>query len=253
MLNIIGIGLRGYSSLTIQERDVILNSDMIFLDSYTSVISSAVISEIEKRIGKKVESISREFIEGNNALYELAMKKDISVLVSGDGLLATTHNEIRYECLKKGIRVEVYENASILNVVTGLSGVSPYKVGAPVSIPRVSEKFFPLSVYKKIQKNLENKRHTTLLLDTADDTPMTVVEALDILESMENRMKSGIINDELKLIVAHSVGSNSESFVFGSLSSIRDRDIKEVPATIIILSDLDENETLYVNAFCQAI
>lgn len=252
MLGILGLGLRGYNSITVEERSFIEKSDRIILDSYTSVLFPDVIEGIENNAGKKVETVDRSILEGNSYILNLAEKLSVSLLVLGDPFMATTHNEIRYQCLKRGIEVRIFENASILNSVIGYSGLSPYRVGAPVSLPRVSDKFFPLSVYRKIGINLSENRHTILLLDTADGNPMTVKEALETLAHMEEKGKKGHIKPETEMIAVSALGRKNASLVYGQLKEVKDRNILTVPSTLIILAELDENEKMYVGEFCES-
>ncbi len=253
MLNIIGIGLRGFRSLTMEELGAIRSSDRLFLDGYTSVITPGLSEEIRKNIGREVETVGRRFLESDPDLYDLSSKINVSLLVSGDPFMATTHNEIRYQCLKRGISVLIFENASILNTSVGLAGLSPYKVSPPVSLPRVTEKFFPLSVYRKIAANMHEKKHTLLLLDTADGNPMTVSEALQILSEMERREKGGIILENSLICIASALGSDDPHIFFGTFSMAKRKLDFRVPSTIIILGDLDPNEEEYVNAFCEPL
>ncbi len=250
MLGILGLGLRGYNSITVEEKLFIENSDRVFIDSYTSVLFPEVAGTIEKNTGKMVEPVGRGQLESNDFLFGLASSSNVSLLVSGDPFMATTHNEIRYQCARRGIEARIFENASILNSSVGYTGISPYRVGAPVSLPRVSEKFFPLSVYRKIAKNIEERRHTILLLDTADGKPMNVPEAIDTLLMMEEKEKGGYLTQESEIIAVSALGTDNSSMVFGTLGRIRNMEISTVPSTIIILSELDENERTYVGTFC---
>ncbi len=251
MLSILGLGLRGSRSLTLEEADVISCADEVLLDTYTSVIAPGLVDDIESRLTVKVKLVDRKVLENSDLVFQKAMNSEVCLLVSGDPFMATTHNEIRYQCIKKGIPVRVFENASVINTVIGISGISPYKIGAPVSVPRITANFFPLSVYRKLLKNAQEKRHTVLLLDTADGNPMRVNEALQILEEMERRGSGGLITANSHICVASAVGTPAQLLVHGSLDEVRKRKIELVPSTVILLSDLDENETEYLDAFCE--
>lgn len=253
MLNILGLGLRGFRSLTTEEVGLIKEADRVYIDSYTSVLAPQAVKEIGERTGKNVEAVERNVLENSNFLFEKAENEDVCLLVSGDPFMATTHNEIRYQCSLRGIRCAIFENASILNTVIGFSGLSPYRVGPPVSVPRLTDSFFPVSVYRKIFRNLQEKRHTILLLDTSGIHPMTVNEALDVLEKMEKVENGGIILPGTHLIIAAEVGLPTGLFLHGTLSSVKKRNVGAAPATIIIPAELDENEDLYVSTFCESL
>ncbi len=142
MLYLMGMGLRGARSLTLEEVDILKRSDSIFLEIYTSVIGENIQHDIEKLTGKSVSPVNRNDMEYSDIVTRKAHDSIVSLLVSGDPLMATTHNVLRVKCMDLGIKVSVLENASILNTAVGYSGLSPYKVAPPVSIPRVSDKFF---------------------------------------------------------------------------------------------------------------
>lgn len=250
MLGILGLGLRGYQSLTVDEIVFLESADRIFLDTYTSVMYPEITEILEKKTGKKIESVNREILENNEFLFDTAVESKVALLVSGDPFTATTHNEIRYQCSLRNIDVKIFENASILNSAIGYSGISHYKTAPPVSVPRISDNFFPISVYRKIEKNIRERKHTILLLDTADGNPMKVNEALEILLRMEEKDGSGIILQNTRLIVISALGSENSSLLYGTIREVMARSVVTVPSTIILLSELDENEENYVKAFC---
>ena len=253
MLYLMGMGLRGARSLTLEEVDILKRSDSIFLEIYTSVIGENIQHDIEKLTGKSVSPVNRNDMEYSDIVTRKAHDSIVSLLVSGDPLMATTHNVLRVKCMDLGIKVSVLENASILNTAVGYSGLSPYKVAPPVSIPRVSDKFFPLSVYKKIAANLREKRHTVLLLDTGDGNPMTLREAMDVLFRMEEESSENIISESTLIICAIRVGFSNERYIMGSMGAIRELNIRDSPAIMILPSDMDENEREFTERFCDRI
>ncbi len=247
------MGLRGYRSLTLEEVEVIRSSDHIFLDSYTSVIPDGLIRELADRLRVDVKPVDRAFLETGDELYDLAENSNVTLLVSGDPFMATTHSEIRFQCIHRGIAVRTYENASILNTLAGKCGISPYRTGAPVSVPRVSDKFFPLSVYDKIEQNMRYGKHTPLLLDTGGGRPMTPEEAITILESMESIRGKKIICGSTRMIIGTGIGGVGETIIKGNLRDLKKRSLKVAPSTIVILSDLTENEERYTDLFCSPL
>ena len=177
MIYLLGLGLRGLDSVTLLEDRIISSCDRIYFESYTSVSPESTVHHLENHYGKRVIPVLREDIENGAAILEEAKSSDVCLLVTGDPLYATTHNQIRLDALKSGIRLEVIENSSVLAVVPGRVGLFPYRMGPPVSLPFVSERFMPRSVLDKIGKNLAAELHTLLLLDLVSGRTMYPWEA----------------------------------------------------------------------------
>ncbi|WP_297217952.1 SAM-dependent methyltransferase, partial [Thermoplasma sp.] len=127
MLNIIGIGLRGTGSITFDEFDALRTSDLVYIDQYTSIGQPGLVKKISSMLDREVIPLNREDLE-NGSILKPAMDKTVSLIVIGDPLMATTHNEIRFEALNRGIKVRLFENASIINTAVGKAGLMIYKV-----------------------------------------------------------------------------------------------------------------------------
>lgn len=252
MLNIVGIGLRGLKSITLEEAEIIEKCDIVYFERYTSIAPEETISSISTHFEKEVIPVERDFIENTDHILTESREKDVCLLVVGDGLTATTHNELRYDAIKRGIGVRIYENSSILTVVAGKLGLFPYKMGPPVSLPFVSEKFFPMSVYDKIEKNLANGFHTLLLLDLKDNETLGVQSALKILRMMEDKGKRGIITDSTSICIATKVSQPGEMLICDSFSEIEKKGTEGSPSSIVILSNLNDSEQRFVSRFSGA-
>ena len=181
MLYILGLGLRGVSSLSLQEKDILSRCEHIFFETYTSVSPSQTIDQLSSMLNREVKRAGREEVENPVALLSLASRNDVCLLVTGDPLSATTHNQLRVDAHLAGINVEVIENASILSVIPGKLGLFPYRMGPPVSLPFPEDNFLPRSVCQKIKFNQDSGFQTMVLLDLREGRTMYSFEAVDVL------------------------------------------------------------------------
>ena len=165
VLYLIGLGLCNEKDITVRGLEYIKQSDYIYMEYYTSIlgIDSA---KLEEYYGKKIILADREMIEigFDKEILEKAKTSKVSLLVVGDPFSATTHIDLYLRCIHEGVKVEVVNNASILNSI-GITGLSLYRFGETVSIPFFTEKWRPYSFYDKICRNYNNDLHTLILLD----------------------------------------------------------------------------------------
>ncbi len=251
MLNIIGLGLRGSKSITMEALDVIRSCDIIYFESYTSISPDSTLDELKKLFKKEIREADRELVESETRIIAESSKHKVALLVTGDPLTATTHNQLRFDALEKGVEVKVYENSSIVSVLPGFLGLMHYRFGPPVSIPFVSESFFPISIYDKIEKNISMEMHTLLLLDLRGGRTMPVQEALRILEELERKRKRGVLEADKDICVAIGVGHKNQKIVFGTIGSIKKSGLDGSPAVIIIPSSLNDTEEIFLNRFAE--
>ncbi len=253
MLNIIGLGLRGIKSLTLEQFDILKNSDIIYFEVYTSISPQNTVNHLNKIINKDIISADRNLIENSNEIIKNAHEKNISLIVTGDALSATTHNEIREEAIENNVDVRIYENASIITAFVSKTGLFNYKFGQIVSIPYIHENFFPLSVYDKIYVNYENKMHTLLLLDLKDNKTMDPYYGIRILRDMENKKNKNLINDDTKIIIGIKIATVDEQIIYTDIKTAVKNKISGSPASIILPSELNDKEMEFVNSFCKII
>lgn len=90
--------------------------------------------------------------------------KNVSILVVGDPLTATTHADFLLRCIQAGIKYKVIHNSNIMTSI-GITGLQLYRLGETVSIPFFTESWKPYSFVQKIFKNLKHNLHTLCLLD----------------------------------------------------------------------------------------
>ena len=242
VLYLIGLGLCNEKDITVRGLEYIKQSDYIYMEYYTSILGIDS-KKLEEYYGKKIILADREMIEigFDKEILEKAKSSKVSLLVVGDPFSATTHIDLYLRCIHEGVKVEVVNNASILNSI-GITGLSLYRFGETVSIPFFTEKWRPYSFYDKICRNYNNDLHTLILLDIKVkeiseenlakgkkiyEPPrfMTVNQALEeLLEASKNAENvagnKGLINEENLCYGVARIGSESQIVKAGKIKDI---------------------------------
>ena len=242
VLYLIGLGLCNEKDITVRGLEYIKQSDYIYMEYYTSILGIDS-TKLEEYYGKKIILADREMIEigFDKEILEKAKTSKVSLLVVGDPFSATTHIDLYLRCIHEGVKVEVVNNASILNSI-GITGLSLYRFGETVSIPFFTEKWRPYSFYDKICRNYNNDFHTLVLLDIKVkeiseenlakgkkiyEKPrfMTVNQALEELleasEKSENIIENkGLITEENLCYGVARIGSESQIVKAGKIKDI---------------------------------
>lgn len=162
VLHIIGLGLKNEQSVTKEGHDLIQTADVIYLETYTSILTNASKEDLEQYYGKEIIPANRELVESGEEILENAAEKNVALLVVGDPFSATTHIDIYNRAKEKGIEANIVNNVSILNAI-GIVGLELYKYGKITSVPFDNENVTtPYDVFKM---NKCNGLHTLFLLD----------------------------------------------------------------------------------------
>ena len=235
MLYLIGLGL-GEKDLSLKGIEALKNSEKVLAEFYTNT-NNYNLKELQDLIGKKIEILSREETESLEFLKE-AKSKNISLLISGDPLTATTHFEIIFQARKNKINCEIIHNSSIFTAVAE-SGLSLYKFGRTTTLPK-KEKFtqYPKSPYEIINSNLKNKLHSLILLDIG----LNAKEALEILRQLDSKK---IFRDK-KIFVLCSIGTENQKIYYDFLENLEKTKFPKLPHTIIVPGELDFKEKEYL-------
>ena len=242
VLYLIGLGLCNEKDITVKGLEYIKQSDYIYMEYYTSILGIDS-TKLEEYYGKKIILADREMIEigFDKEILEKAKSSKVSLLVVGDPFSATTHIDLYLRCIHEGVKVEVVNNASILNSI-GITGLSLYRFGKTVSIPFFTEKWRPYSFYDKICRNYKNDLHTLILLDIKVkeiseenlakgkkiyEKPrfMTVNQALEeLLEASEKSEivleDKGLINEDNLCYGVARIGSENQIIKAGKIKDI---------------------------------
>ncbi len=185
MITFVGLGLRDSRDITLKGLEAVKKADRVYAEFYTSRLSAGI-EELEKEFGRKIEVLERKDLEEESwKIVNEGAEKNVVILVPGDPMIATTHASIVIEAKKRGVKVGIIHNASIISAVAGITGLHIYRFGktATVSYPygdTVSRT--PLDV---IKQNLSINAHTLLLLDLNPE-PMTIPEAVTILKRVDD-------------------------------------------------------------------
>ncbi len=235
-LHLIGIGLNDEKDITVKGLDLVKKSDLILLENYTSLLQCSV-QDLEKFYGKKIELANRERIENDcEKIVQLAKTKNISILVIGDSLSATTHMELILECKKQKVDYKVIHNASVITAIA-ITGLQLYKFGKTASIP-----FHEADSYWKIyQENKKINAHTLFLLDLQNGKFMTGIEGLKKL------LEKGLDENTKSVIVERLGGENI--VYYDAAKNLMKTNPGNPPHALIIPGELHFKEEEALNSY----
>ena len=263
-LYIIGIGLGDKKDITVKGLEIVQDSDLVFLEHYTSVLSSSK-EELEEFYNKKIILADRNLVENKaDEILVPAKTKNVSFLVVGDPFGATTHSDLFLRAKEKRIEVKIIHNASIMNAVAE-TGLELYKFGATTSIV-FDDDWLPETPYDVIKDNLSRGLHTLCLLDIKVAEPskenlkkginkpepprfMTINQALSVLKKIELKRKEKIIHDDLLIVGVARLGSDDQKIVAGELLEIEKVDFGKPLHSLIIPGKLNEIEKEIIKKF----
>ena len=234
MLYLIGIGLNDEKDISVKGLEVVKKCDKVYLESYTSRLACSV-SKLEELYGKKIILADREIVEkkAEETILKDSLEGDCAFLVIGDVFGATTHLDLWTRATEKGIKCEIIHNASILNVI-GVIGLELYKYGKATSIPFENENV--VSPYIVFSNNHKIGLHTLFLLDLRPDEDrfMTIKEAIEFLERVEEKEQKGLISEEMIAIGCAHLGSKDQTIICASLKELKEKDFGVAPYCLII-------------------
>jgi diphthine methyl ester synthase len=226
-LYLIGIGLNNEKDITVHGLESVKKCEKVYLEGYTSLLQVSK-EKLEEFYGKKIILANREMTEqGDEEIVSEALSKDVAFLIIGDVFSATTHIQLFKLAKEKNVKVEVINNASVLNAV-GIVGLELYKYGKITSIPFIEDHPQLETPYNVFKDNSSLGLHTLFLLDLKPELKrfMTVNNALEILQKIEARKKENWISDETLVIGCARLGCNDFIIKSGKLSEIKKFDFK---------------------------
>ena len=91
----IGAGLGGANSLSEQAKNVITESDIVFVEQFTSPTGIEFLNAIEKFAPGRVHAVKRWTVEDGKKILDAAKEGTASLVSWGDSYAATTHIELR--------------------------------------------------------------------------------------------------------------------------------------------------------------
>lgn len=204
-LHIIGLGLKDEHSVTLEGKQKIDSCEVLYLETYTSVLTNATKEDLEAFYGKKIISANREVVEikAEDTILKDAETKEVGFLVIGDVFSATTHIDLLTRAKERGIQTSIVHNVSVLTAI-GAVGLELYKYGKVTSIPFNNENVTtPFDVYLK---NKEMGLHTLFLLDLhpEENKFMSAKEAIEYL------LKQGLEEEAVCISCSELGGENPQ-------------------------------------------
>lgn len=220
-LSLVGLGIADEKGISLSGLEELKSCEKIFAESYTNLLPEGTLQRLEKLVGKKIELLGREQVEGERALLESAASSKTALVVPGDPMIATTHVSLVISAKKKGISVRILHASSILSAAIGESGLQAYKFGKTVTLAYWRENYRPMAAYEVVAENLSRNLHTLLLLDIDEKLgPMKPSDAAALLLEMENKGGKSILLPGTKAILLQGAGRASPVSAFLSLHEL---------------------------------
>ncbi len=236
MLYIIGLGIGSEKDISVRGLDACKDSSEVYVELYTARWPGDI-DKLSEMVGKEISVLKRSDVEENiGKLVKRAKSKDVSVLVAGDPLSATTHLNILMEAREQKVKTEVIHSSSILTAIAE-TGLNLYNFGRVATVVRPQKGYAPKSFYDIGEKNRELDMHTLFLLDIDMDSG----EGLYILMDIGKSRKKPLITSDTKVVAAAGLGSASSQIIYGKALELLKKPL-EPPAVIILPGKLHFTE-----------
>ena len=253
MLILVGLGL-DTGDISVKALEALKSADKLLLDPYTNMISDQYLDYLEAKSGKKIVHLGRSDLEEDvPKTIKDAGEEDIAILVSGDPMIATTHQIIIDQAVKMGINFKVLHSSSILTAAIGESGLIPYKFGQTTTIPFWTEKYKPTSFLETIAKNISCNYHTVVLLDYNYKIRegLKLNDAIGQLEAAEEEKSTGCISKNSAIFIMGDIGKSSQLVKYAKISEISNMaaDFEGKILTLVIPAKLTIAEQDHLSRF----
>lgn len=269
----IGLGLGDAGDITVKGQEALRQSKYVYLEAYTSILPGLERAALAEAYGP-LPLLEGEFIEADRELVESGCEEmlersqehNVSFLVVGDALCATTHTDLWLRAKKRGIDVRVVHNASVMNAIAAC-GLQLYRFGETVSIPYWIDTWKPDSFYDKIVANRKANLHTLCLLDIKVKEQsmenlmrgrkvfeparfMTVAQALSQLSEIEAYRKGGVAAADVKVVGVARLGREDQAMVCGTVTEVLEADLGgPLHSLVIPAEELHEMEVEFLDFF----
>jgi diphthine synthase len=252
MLVFIGLGLHG-EGMSLAGLHEAREADVIYMELYTSVITNFDTKELEQKIGKPINIVTRETVEQHpDKILESAKRSKVAFLVPGDPMVATTHVDLRLRAAKAGIQTKIVPAASIASAAAGLAGLQSYKFGRSATVP------FPdnpsQTPYEALAENKARGLHTLLLLDirAEEGKAMTANEAIEIMLKLEEKLKKQVFTPDTIAVVVARAGSDDATIKADKVVKLSKLDFGPPPHVLIVPGKLHFMEAEALRMFAGA-
>lgn len=241
MLVLVGLGLWDEKDISLKGLEEAKACDIFYLEEYTSKLFGATKQDLESLFGKEIQKVKRDFIESGEIL-NYAVRNKVALLIPGDPMVATTHNDLILRAKEKGINVKIIHNASIYSAI-GETGLQIYKFGKSATIPFWEENFKPTSFYDVVKENQEKGLHTLLFLDikAEEDRYMSPNKAMEILLECK-------IDENMKIVVCSRLGSEEKTIRYGAVVDLKDEDFGSPLHVLVVPGKLHEKEKEFLES-----
>ena len=250
----IGLGLNDDKGITLKGLEETKNADSVFMETYTSKMPDFSFERFEELCQKKIILLERRDLEEDNGkvILQAAKVGKAVFLVPGDPFIATTHVTLRIDAEKQGIKTRIIHGISIMSAIVSLSGLHNYKFGKTVTIPFLDN--FSETPYNVIAQNKKLGLHTLCLLDlrSAESKYLTINQAIELLQKVEEIKKIGVITSKTPAIGIARAGSNNPALKADYLDHLANFDFGEPPFSLIIPGSLHFMEVDALIAFAGA-
>lgn len=243
----VGLGL-GPLGMTLEGLEEIRKADVVYLEYYTTPHEPTIIGVIEKAAGRQLCVVDRGFVEEGTKIIEEASRSNVCLVVPGDPMIATTHNDLRVRALRAGIDTRVVHAASIASAAASASGLHFYKFSRPTTIT-FETLGNPEQAYRQLHRNLLDGSHTLFLLeyDTEGGRGVSPSEAIAGLLRAESNFKRGVVSEETFALVLGRVGREDQRNVAGPFSYLLRAECGDPPHSLVVTGRLHFTE---VEAIC---
>jgi diphthine synthase len=161
MLYLVGLGLHDENDISLKGLQALKQSDRVYLESYTSFFNGSL-ERLSTLCGKDVIPLKRSDLE-EHPEENVLKPGEVSLLVLGDPLVATTHSDIILRAEKLKIPVKVIHSSSVYSAV-GETGLQNYKFGRTISLAYPEPNHFATSPYDYLKENKMRGLHTLAYL-----------------------------------------------------------------------------------------
>lgn len=253
MLKLVGLGLGSPDYFTRAALRELEKSDVVYLDTYTGFLEEGAVSELRALLGDRLVLAARKDLEeGSRRLVELAEEMDVSVAVPGDPLIATTHSSLLVEAARRGVVWRVVHGVSVFSAAISRSGLSAYRFGRTVTVPKRAGSEEYEGIYRTIASNFELGLHTLVLLDTAEGG-LAAQEAIRSLLEVEASLGSDVLSRSPVMALAR-IGLEGEAVACGDAELVARSSLPPPPHVLIVPGRLHfaEREFLELVVGCAA-
>lgn len=275
VLYIIGLGLGDEKDITVRGLEAIRSSSKVFLECYTSILSVDK-EKLEEFYQKPITIADRTFVEDNaDQIYLPASDPsvNVSLLVVGDPVCATTHTDLMIRAAELQIPVELIHNASVMGAA-GCCGLQLYNFGQTVSVPLYEGTWRPRSFVGKVGYNRGGGMHTLCLLDIKVKEPdfeamkrgkvvflppryMTVNTACEqLIEAVDDRVVDGgsgkgdPYNPKETLCVGMArLGQKDQCIIAGTMDELKEQDFGGPLHCMVICGLVHDLELQFLSKF----